>query len=465
MLAGLVGVLAVLVTVSTRSGGDAANVAGSVTPEEPSLVDPTVSAWATVPFEGGGRRVSLDDAIGSEPAVAITVDATAAGAVRTWRGVGAALTDASVQLLTDRDDALSLLFDPARSDGAGLDLVRLPFSATDFSMRPWTWSFDRTTGSPVVEPTEEARAALAVLDDVASLRPDVSVVATAWTSPPEMRSDPSSPGGALVATDDFGELLSAQVDWLLDRGVPLSAVSLGNEPGHVGDSPTLAITDEQMIELSERLGPRFDRVGIELLALDHNWSDAERAVDLVRDGDFDAVAFHCYDGDPAAMAMFDVPVLVTECTATTGGWHESVGWMARELVGDAISSGSTGLMMWNLALDPSSGPKASGGCGDCRGLVTVDPVAGTVEATPELAVVSHLSAAADPGASILAVARVDSLPLAVFWNPDGSLGVFGHNDRPEPLSLTLRVDVPEVGGARSIQVDVPSWAVFSIRAD
>ena len=459
VLAGLLGVFAVVGVAAIGATGDTTSGPIELAPEA-ALVDRLVTASVTTPFGDSGRRHALSVDTGPEadsasgPARRVVVDIGAGESPRTWRGVGAALTDSSVTLLAGRDDALALLFDPALPGGAGLDLVRLPLSATDFSMRSWTW----TTVDDTAVPTPEALAAIGVIDEVLAIRPDLEVLATAWTSPPEMRTDPAAPGGTLVDVDGYGALLTAQVDWLLERGVPLTAVSLGNEPGLVTDAPTLLMSDAQMVALSHELHPQLERVGVELLALDHNWSDVERAADLVADGAFDAVAFHCYDGAPSAMATLDTPVLVTECTATTHAWHQSVGWMARELVGNSIRAGSTGLVMWNLALDPTDGPKQPGGCTDCRGLLTIDPTDGSIVTTPEFSVLAHLAAAADPGATILDVEQVAELPLAAFVNPDGTIGVFGHNDRPESVAITFRL----VDGS-TVHADVPSWGTFSVR--
>ena len=464
VLAGLMGTFAVVGVAAVRSAG--ASTVAVDRESDAAYVERLTTASMTTPFGEGGRRaplaVTATESTATESAAdrddevvrRVVVDVGPAASDRTWRGVGAALTDASVELITGRPDAIAALFDPSLPGGAGLDLVRLPLSATDFSTRSWTWAL---TGEEVT-PTPEALAAVAVVDDVLALRPDLAVIGAAWSSPPEMRTDPSAPGGALVDVERYGELLAGQVDWLLERGVPLTAVSLGNEPGHVGDAPTLAMSDAQMVALSHALHPTFARAGVELLALDHNWDDADRAADLLDAGAFDAAAFHCYGGSPQAMAAVDAPVFVSECTATTGAWHESVGWMARELIGESIRAGSTGLVMWNLALDPDHGPKQPGGCTDCRGLLTIDPAADSIATTPEFSVLAHLAAAADPGAAILDVDRIDGLPLAAFVNPDGSLGIFGHNDRPEPVALTFRI-----GDGSTVHVAVDSWGIFSVR--
>jgi glucosylceramidase len=132
--------------------------------------------------------------------------------------------------------------------------------------------------------------------------------------------------------------------------------------------------------------------------------------------------------------------------------------MSRVLIGDAVRSGSTGLIMWNLALDTDHGPKLPGGCDDCRGLLTVDASTGAITRSPEFWVLAHLSAASDPGAVVLATDRIDGLPVAVFRNPDGTIGVFGHNDRPSPVEVTVEID-----GMPEWHAEIPSWGVFSAR--
>ena len=411
------------------------------------------SATQTTPDATAARPLSV--AWGARPDVDHRIDLRSARPQQAWRGVGAALTDASAELLRAHPAAIDMLFEPDAGRSAGLDLIRLPLSATDFSSRPWTWTLH---DDGRVEPAPEALEALDTLDRIRRVQPALQVVAAAWTSPSAMRSEPDSPGGALLdgAIDGYARLLIGQVEYLAERGVPLAAISLGNEPGHVANYPTLTMTTAQMIDLSRRVEPHLE--GTELWALDHNWSDSEIAHQLEQRGKFDAVAYHCYDGAPAEMADVALPRLVSECTATTGGWRTSVGWMARELVGNSIRAGSEGLIMWNLALDPDHGPKAPGGCETCRGLLVIDPATGAATTTPEFDVLTHLSTAADPGASVLATDAVRGLSIAAFRNPDGSIGVFGHNDSANMLSLEFRM--PD---EHTMTVEVEPWALFSIR--
>src|SRR3546814_5310806 len=53
--------------------------------------------------------------------------------------------------------------------------------------------------------------------------------------------------------------------------------------------------------------------------------------------------------------------------------------------------------MWNLVLDKNSGPHL-GGCGNCRGLVTLDTATGELIREPEYYAFAHASRFVRPGA-------------------------------------------------------------------
>ncbi len=176
--------------------------------------------------------------------------------------------------------------------------------------------------------------------------------------------------------------------------------------------------------------------------MDHNWADRARYDTILRGAPdaFDAASFHCYEGDPEQMAGLPVPPLVTECTGTTSPWAEAFGWDARRLVEQSIAAGSTGLLMWNLAVDPRGGPRdeaSSQGCADCRGLLRID--GDDVRPGPEFYVLAHLQRAADPGARVLGVSGSPGVPAAAFANPDGTIGVFAQNDTGEDQVVGVRL--------------------------
>jgi glucosylceramidase len=377
-----------------------------------------------------------------------------------WWGTGAALTDASVELLKGRPGFVRTLYDPRAARGARLNMLRLPLSATDFSPRMWTWSWDGRTATP----SPEARRALdLVTSDVLPLRPSLRVVGAAWSAPASMKTSGTLRGGALAddQVGSYGDLLVAQAQWLEQHGVPLWATTLGNEPGHSSDYPSMTMTDAQMATLASSVGPRLDGLGTRLWAVDHNWYDRDRVNAVIADsGGFDGAAFHCYAGHPDQMADLAVPRMITECTGTVDDPARTFGWDAKNLVADAVHAGSSGLMMWNLALDGDHGPADTGsryGCKLCRGVVSVTPSGMTRE--PEFFTLAHLSRAAAPGAHVIDADAPEWLSVAAFRNPDGTVGVFGQNRSDS--EQTVRIAVGDGAGRRYV---VRPGEMFSYRA-
>ncbi|NLA34657.1 MAG: glycoside hydrolase family 30 protein [Actinobacteria bacterium] len=415
-------------------------------------------AWATHPDQ---RRLLAElDTVSAAPSVELVVDDTALG--QTWLGVGAAMTDASVVLLAEAGPGLlDALFDPDHPSGAQANLVRLPLSATDFSTRFWTW-WDDPEGTPA--PTIEAADALDAVRAVVSRNPDTRVIASAWSAPAWMKDSATVTGGALE--DDAGaaysNLLVAQTRWLAPR-VPLHALSVVNEPGHSSDTyPTMTMTDDQLIDVARRIRPAVRDEGVELWALDHNWNERERLDALLAGGAglFDVAAFHCYGGSPQAMAGLPVPSAVTECT---GGewdtsWASTFTWQLRNLVVEPVRAGSTALLLWNLALDPDHGP-ATGGCQDCRGVVTVDPATRRWTPQPEFFLLGHVARAASPGARRVELSERADVPAVAFANDDGTVGVVGQNaGRARQV-----IDLADATGRSLVRFEVDPGELFSVR--
>lgn len=390
----------------------------------------------------GVRLLSRGVLSGSESAVEeVVVDTSRPQQV--WRGVGAALTDASVLHLQARPDLVPLLFGDDEGQ-VGLDWIRLPLTATDMSTQVWSW---RSTVHGA-RPTAPARTAIRLLrQQVLPLAPDLQVVGSAWTAPPAYKTPAAWFGGRL--RDDrvaaYAQFLAGQARWLVRHGVPLAAMTLGNEPGHTADYPTMAISDAQLAELGRLVGPRLDRLGVELWGLDHNWDDVPRVAASGTEG-LDAVALHCYAGRPAQAADLALPWLVTECSGTDDTFRGTFAWDSRHLVVDAVAAGSSGLMMWNLALSPGW-HGAFGGCHTCRGLVTVEGASSSgVVREPEFFTLAHLRRAAPAGSRVVPTSSPSSLLTAGFASPS-HVGVYGYNE--SDATRTVRISTAD-GTASSL---------------
>ncbi|WP_300540413.1 hypothetical protein [uncultured Nocardioides sp.] len=400
-------------------------------------------------------RLADRPAVGdSEVTAEVVVDRSSSALRQEWIGVGAALTDASVTHLEGRPDLVSMLF--GQEPGAiGLEWLRLPLSATDMSTTPWAWK----SGTRGIRPSRPAREAIRFLRrEVLPVAPGLQVMASAWTAPPAYKTNRSWFGGRLRGdrVKKYARFLVGQARWLTSHGVPLGSISLGNEPGHTSDYPTMAIGDRQLTRLARRVAAPLDSLGVELWGLDHNWADLPR-LDATGTAGLDAIALHCYEGAPGQAAGLGLPWLVTECTGTDDGPISTFAWDSKNLVVDAVAAGSTGLLMWNLALSPGW-RGAFGGCWTCRGLVTVD--GGTVRREPEFFALAHLRRAAPAGSHAAPVTTAGPLLATGFASGpagEGRVGVYGFNTSDQTQTLRVRTS----DGALASVHEVGPYEIFS----
>ncbi len=410
----------------------------------------TTTLLTSSPTDEGVQLASRPAVGDSEVTAEVVVDRGSASLGQEWIGVGAALTDASVAHLKGRPELVTLLF--GQEPGSiGLEWLRLPLSATDMSTTLWAWK----SGKRGVRPSRPAREAIRFLRrEVLPVTPDLQVMASAWTAPPAYKTNSAWFGGRLRGdrVRKYARLLVGQARWLTSHGVPLRSMSLVNEPGHTSDYPTMAIGDRQLTRLARRVSGPLDDLGVQLWGLDHNWADVPR-LDATGTAGLDAVALHCYEGAPSQAAGLALPWLVTECTGTDDGAISTFAWDSKNLVVDAVAAGSTGLMMWNLALSP--GWRGSyGGCATCRGLVTVD--AGSMRREPEFFTLAHLRRAAPAGARAASVSTAGPL-IATGFAHAGGVGVYGFNASDQTQTVRVRTS----DGALASVHEVGPYEIFS----
>jgi glucosylceramidase len=468
-------------TLVSASWAAAAGPAAAA-PRAASAPSSTVQGWLTTADQRSLLAPVSGLAFGRDKpstAVRVVLDETTRGQV--FLGAGAALTESSAALLSQlpagaRDDAMTRLF--ARDRGIGLSMLRLPLGATDFSLGSWTYD-DLPPGQADPDllrfSTARDRAqAQPLVRQAAAHQPALSVVATAWTAPAWMKTSDSLHGGTLrpdhVGT--YARYLARAVADQRAAGVPVTALTLGNEPQHGTTSyPSMTLSPAQSLALARELPGALAEHGVRDLAVlgyDHNWDDTDYPLALLRDPVgaqvLAGVAFHCYAGTPSAQQVVadaapGKQVWMTECSG--GRWSSDFGsnlaWNAHHLiVGNLRSSGAT-LLLWNLALDPSGGP-TNGGCSNCRGVLTIDPSRGTVTPEVEYYVLGQVTKAVRPGAVRIGstshgVGRVESV---AFRNRDGSTAVVLHNNG----SSTQAVAVVHAG--RALPVTLPAGSVQTL---
>jgi len=360
-------------------------------------------------------------------------------------GFGAAITDASAWLIqnkltaTQRDQLLKELFG-REEQGLGFSFTRLTIGASDFSLDHY--SLDDTPGGaadPELSHFSVARPAEAVFPTVRqalAINRDLKIMASPWSAPAWMKTTGSLVKGRLKpeAYPVYARFFARYVEEAARQGVPTDYLSIQNEPDFEPENyPGMrwSATDRARF-FGENLGPEFKRrdVRTQILDWDHNWDQPEQPLTVLADpkaAPFVAgVAWHCYAGDVAVQAKVvqahpDKDVFFTECSAGgwSGTWGDSFSWLMRNLVVGSTRGGARGVLMWNLALDENHGPHA-GGCGDCRGIVTIDSRTGAVTRNPEYYAFGHVSRFVRPGAVRIGSTEIAAgLTSVAFRNLDG----------------------------------------------
>jgi glucosylceramidase len=129
----------------------------------------------------------------------------------------------------------------------------------------------------------------------------------------------------------------------------------------------------------------------------------------------------------------DKPLYMSECS--TGPTGIAGDTSAQVLA--ALGHWASGAVLWNIALDPSGGPKMGVGCVGCTGLVTIDPATGGYEYTVNYYELGQFSAFVAPGAQRVQVGGAGNVAAQAFRNPDGTDTVVAYNPGGSPETFEI----------------------------
>jgi glucosylceramidase len=401
----------------------------------------------------------------------LTIRVDPSRAYQTIAGFGASVTDSSAWLIQrrlnepQRTALLQELF--GRDEGLGLSVTRITIGASDFSLSHYSYResqsarFDLGAVQADVAPT--VRAARAI-------NPELTIIASPWSAPAWMKTSQSLITGSLVPShyDDFARYLRDYVVGMDDIGVRIDALTVQNEPHFEPPNyPGMRMSPSERAEFVGRhLGPLLERerIDVDILEWDHNWDEPGSPLQALSDPAavryIDGVAWHCYAGDVSVQSQVHAahPELSTWMTECSGGawdaqWGSSLAWMMRTLIIGATRNWARGVILWNLALDENSGPHL-GGCGNCRGVVTIDQETGEIARNVEYYVLGHASRFVLPGARrVESDTGVSGLESVAFRNQGGETVLIVLNG----AAAAQRFDVAV--GARAFQATLPAGAV------
>jgi glucosylceramidase len=393
-------------------------------------------------------------------------------------GWGAAMTDAAAYLIqtklnaAQREALLQELF--GRDPGIGLSFVRIPMGASDFSRSHYSYD-DRPAGqadstlahfSIDVDRAEK----IPVLKRALAINPELKLVGSPWSVPGWMKSSRSLIKGTLLPQfyGVFAEYFRRWIEAYEAEGLPIFAITLQNEPHFEPENyPGMRLSPVHRAAIIGRnIGPLFTRRGIraQIWDWDHNWDKPESPLAVLADSVarryVAAVAWHCYGGDISAQTAVhdrhpDKDTYFTECSGGQWApvWADNLKWYVSKMVIGNARGWAKGVALWNLALDENYGPH-KGGCGNCRGVVTIHSATGEITRNPEYYALAHASRFVRPGAVRIGSSAPNGFETVAFRNADHrSTALIVLNTTKSARQLAVRV------GELSFTTSLPGGAV------
>lgn len=467
-------VLAVAVPL-TACGSTSGGGGRGVTPTVPTPTSLTVKVWETTGDKSKllAPQTDLTMAGGTAAGTVITVDPSQT--FQSITGFGASITDASAYLIQQKMSAAqreALMRDLFSDSGLGFSFTRLTIGASDFSPTHYSYD-DMPTGQS--DPTLARFSIASAQNDIIptakqalALNPKLTIMASPWSAPGWMKTSDSLITGSLKpeAYPYFAAYLARYVKEMGAEGVPITMLTLQNEPGfEPKDYPGMRVEPASRAAfIGGHLGPRLAAEGlsVKILDYDHNWDLVSSPLTVLADKTANpyvaGVAWHCYGGDVSAQSTVhnaypDKETYFTECSG--GEWASAFGenfaWTLKTLIVNSTRHWSKGVLMWNLALDENQGPR-KGGCGNCRGVVTINSMTGDVTRNLEYYAFGHASKFVKAGAVRVASDSKDGIDTVAFRNPDGSIALIAVNGGTAPKTFSVS------SASRTFSYSLPAWS-------
>jgi len=350
-------------------------------------------------------------------------------------GFGAAMTDSSAWLLYDelppapRAAVMSALFG---GEGIGLNFVRVPIGASDFTATDVPYTYDDVAAGETDPSLEhfsidhDEAYVLPALRMMLALKPSVEILASPWSAPAWMKAndalDDLGYAGVLLpqSFDAYAGYLVAFIRAYANAGAPITAITPENEAHTATMYPGMDLDEDGFITRSLVPALRAAGLGTEVYGLDGSglaYAEGMLSDPTVRD-DIAGIAWHCYAGleQMSQLQALDPPasMVMSECSPGVTAYPTA------ETAIVSLRNDARAVDLWNLALDPSGGPKQPvPGCTACSGLVTVHEQSATASLNLNYYQLGNVSEFVHRGARRISSDR----PVSDFANPDGSYGV------------------------------------------
>ena len=381
---------------------------------------------------------------------------------QTWDGVGAAMTSSAASVLNTigtsaANTILTDLFSPV--NGIGLNLIRVPLGASDFTPpSPGEYNYQSTSGTSFALQSPDTSWIIPQVQAAQGINPAVQIVMAPW-SPPGWMKTTKPTGDALgmyggqstyAASGDsngnaFATYLVNAVQAYQTNYVGVYALTPQNEPENPNSNyPTdKVLAGDEYNFVNGYLGPKLSGTGVQLWGYDHNYIDYAFADTVAGSSYVAGSAFHCYaqgseTPDPTNMgtaySKSGKPVWMTECTRnTTTSFTSNMHQDQTQAVLGAVNNYARGVVFWNLTLNSSNGPVLNSTVCNPNPCWAVDTLNSNnaPQHSPEYYALGHIGKFVVPGAQVITVSSqaVTGGVIDAGWkNPDGTIVVVAYND-------------------------------------
>lgn len=368
---------------------------------------------------------------------------------------------------SQRAELLNELFNP---DNMGISYLRVSIGASDLDATPFSYN-DMPSGQTDINLdnfsiANDEQNLIPVLNEILNINPNIKIMGSPWSAPSWMKTNNNSIGGSLKQEyfEVYANYFVNYIQAYADQGIPISAITVQNEPLHDGNNPSMYMESlDQLNFIKNHLGPAFEMANIQtkIIIWDHNADNIIYAKSILDDpvanAYVDGSAFHLYNGSINNLSSLhnahpNKNLYFTEqWVGVNSEFDDNLRWHMKELIIGATRNWCKTILEWNLASNSSLQPHTDGGCTECLGGLTID--GNNVQRNVGYYVIAHASKFVKPGSKRIQSNYSSDLPNVAFETPEGNIVVIVLNN--SNIDISFNIETP----GESVTTSLKSGAV------
>jgi len=368
---------------------------------------------------------------------------------------------------SQRAELLNELFNP---DNMGISYLRVSIGASDLDATPFSYN-DMPSGQTDINLdnfsiANDEQNLIPILNEILTINPNIKIMGSPWSAPSWMKTNNNSIGGSLKEEyfEVYANYFVNYIQAYADQGIPISAITVQNEPLHDGNNPSMYMESlDQLNFIKNHLGPAFEMANIQtkIIIWDHNADNIIYAKSILDDpvanAYVDGSAFHLYNGSINNLSSLhnahpNKNLYFTEqWVGVNSEFDDNLRWHMKELIIGATRNWCKTILEWNLSSNSSLQPHTDGGCTECLGGLTID--GNNVQRNVGYYVIAHASKFVKPGSKRIQSNSSSDLPNVAFETPEGNIVVIVLNN--SNIDISFNIETP----GESVTTSLKSGAV------